>query len=213
MSKCKTKDHKSLPPRNRHKKGNEVNLKNLVWYEFEEENSDDPYRSIKLDGNDNLHFSHALRNARVPNHFMLPKIPKYKEKGDLSKYLKNFKTCMSLRGTLPALKCRAFHFKVTVTIEIWCRIPTESIKSWLDHKKAFLNQHLSSKDKKLPFDTFKNEVTSKTLKIYLVRFTDKMNYFEHVTIRKPISALKVGLNINTLFRRDERDKSPTIYDL
>ncbi|XP_022861271.1 uncharacterized protein LOC111381691 [Olea europaea var. sylvestris] len=50
------------------------------------------------------------------------------------------------------------------------------------------------------------------LKSYLARFTDEITYCEQVTDREALSALKDGLNINTLFWRDVRSKNPSTYE-
>lgn len=43
--------------------------------------------SYKLDDDeDNFPFLQKLRNSQVPNHFVLPKIPKYEAKHDPAKY-------------------------------------------------------------------------------------------------------------------------------
>lgn len=54
-----------------------------------------------LDDDDNVPFSQRIRDAHVPSHFVLSKIPMYYERGDLAKYLDSFKTHMSLKFPLP----------------------------------------------------------------------------------------------------------------
>lgn len=75
----------------------------------------------------------------VPIHFVLPKIPKYKEKEDQMKYFNNYKIHISLRGESPAIKCGVFELNLNGAIEMkYNRIPTISIKSWPKLKNAFL---------------------------------------------------------------------------
>ena len=56
------------------------------------------------------------------------------------------------------------------------------------------------------------QAPGETLKSYLARFTDEITYCEQVTDREALSALKGGLNMNTLFWRDVRSKNPSTYD-
>lgn len=52
-------------------------------YEADEYDSDEQQRSCDLDDDDeNLPFSRELRNAQVPSHYVMPKIPKYDGRGD-----------------------------------------------------------------------------------------------------------------------------------
>lgn len=51
-----------------------------------------------------------------------------------------------------------------------------------------------------------------TLKNCLTRFTEEITYCEQVTDRKALSALKEGLNLNTLFWRDVWSRNLTSYD-
>lgn len=86
-------------------------------------------------------------NTHVPNHFVPLKNPKYKGNGDSTKHHNNYKNHISLKRALSTLKCRAFYLKLTRVAEIWYgRIPSRSIRSWSDLKKAFLNQYFSSKE-------------------------------------------------------------------
>lgn len=165
-----------------------------------------------MDGDDeSLPFSQDLRNTHVPNHFVLPKIPKYEGKGDPVKHLNNYKTYMSLRGALPTLKCKAFNLTLVGVAEIWYgRLPTGSIKSWLDLKKAFLNQYLASKEGEAPIQRLQDirQQAGETPKSYLTRFTDEMTYCAQVTDREALLALKRGLNINTFFWTDVWNRNP-----
>lgn len=75
------------------------------------------------------------------------KIPKYEGKGDPAKHLNNYKTHMSFKGASSILKYRAFHLTLAEAIEIWySRLPTSSIRSWPNLKKAFLYQYQASKE-------------------------------------------------------------------
>ncbi|XP_022899253.1 uncharacterized protein LOC111412550 [Olea europaea var. sylvestris] len=73
--------------------------------EAEEYDSDEQQRSCDLDDDDeNLPFSRELRSAQVPNHYVMPKIPKYDGRGDPEKHLNAYKTHMSLRDATRATK-------------------------------------------------------------------------------------------------------------
>lgn len=52
----------------------------------------------------------------------------------------------------------------------------------------------------------------KSFESYLARFTDEIMYHEQVIDGKVLSALRDGLNMNTLFWRDVQNKNPTSYD-
>lgn len=56
------------------------------------------------------------------------------------------------------------------------------------------------------------QAAGETLKNYLARFTDEITYCEQVTDKEALSALKGGLNMNTLFWRDVRSKNLSTYD-
>lgn len=149
------------------------------------------------------------------SHFVSPKIPKYEGKGDPAKHLNNYMTYMSLRGASPASKCQAFYLTLAGTTELWySRLPASSIKSWPNLKKTFSNQYLTSKYGEALIQRLQDirQQSGKTLKSYLERFTDKMTYCEQVTDREALSSLREGLNINTLFWRDVRNKNLTTYD-
>lgn len=111
-------DNTNLSPRNRQERRAEQLRQKVEQSEPPVEapdreggNADEPRRSYDLDDDDaNLPFSREIRQALVLNHFMLPKIPKYDERGDPAKYLNGFKTHIGLRGTIPAMKCRALPF-------------------------------------------------------------------------------------------------------
>lgn len=78
------------------------------------------YWSCELDGdNDNLSFSQELQKAYVPNHFVLPKILLYEERGDHEKHLNTHKARISMRGTSLVLKCRAFHLTLYKQQKKW----------------------------------------------------------------------------------------------
>ncbi|XP_022880635.1 uncharacterized protein LOC111397904 [Olea europaea var. sylvestris] len=51
-----------------------------------------------------------------------------------------------------------------------------------------------------------------SLKSFLSRFTDEMMYCVQVTNREALSALRGGLNMNTLFWKDVQNQDPTTYD-
>ncbi|XP_022857368.1 uncharacterized protein LOC111378408 [Olea europaea var. sylvestris] len=124
-------------------------------------------------------------------------------------------TRMTLRGASPALKCRAFHLTLGGVAEVWYnRLPPLSIRSWPDLKKSFLNQYLSHRKGEAPMQRLQDmrQTPGETLKSYLTRFTDEITYCEQVTDREALSALKGGLNMNTLFWRDVRSKHPATYD-
>lgn len=84
----------------------------------------------------------------MPSHFMPLKILVYEGRDDPKKHLNNYKTHMSLRDTLPVLKCRPFYLTPSGVVEVWySRIPGRSIRGWPDLKKAFLNEYLVKKDR------------------------------------------------------------------
>ncbi|KAL2457603.1 Uncharacterized protein Adt_46292 [Abeliophyllum distichum] len=71
-------------------------------------------RSYEVDDDDeNLPFSEGIRNAPIPHEFRVPKITPYTGKGDPLDHVNTYKTEMSLRGAIPALKCRAFHLTLS----------------------------------------------------------------------------------------------------
>lgn len=151
----------------------------------------------------------------MPVNFMPPKIPKYEGNGDPQKHLTKYMTQMSLRGVSPTLKCEAFHLTFTGATEVWySRLPPLSIRSWPDLKKAFLNKYLSQMKGEAPVQRLQDmrQAPGKTQKSYLVRFTDEITYCKQVMDREALSALKGGLNMNTLFWRDVRSKKPDTYD-
>ncbi|XP_022883391.1 uncharacterized protein LOC111400197 [Olea europaea var. sylvestris] len=122
---------------------------------------------------------------------------------------------MSLRRASSALKCRAFHLTLTGAVKVWYnRLPPLRIRSWPDPKKAFLKQYHSRRKVEAPVQYLQDmrQASNKTMKSYLTRFTDKITYCEKVTDREALSALKGGLNMNTLFWRGAQSKNPGTYD-
>lgn len=108
----------------------------------------------------NCLFSQEIRSAPVLNHFMLPKMPKYDERGDLTKYLNGFKTHMGLRGATPAMKCRAFHLTFNGVAIVWfTRLQAGSNRSWLDFKKAFFKHFATSNEGEGPIELPRHEAT------------------------------------------------------
>lgn len=51
-----------------------------------------------------------------------------------------------------------------------------------------------------------------TLKSYLAHFTNEITYCRQVMDSEALSTLRGGLNINTLFWRDVRNRKPATYD-
>ncbi|XP_022883682.1 uncharacterized protein LOC111400501 [Olea europaea var. sylvestris] len=145
----------------------------------------------------------------------MPKIPKYDGRDDLEKYLSAYKTHMSLRGSTPVVKCRAFHLTLSGVAEIWYnRLPPGSIRSWPEFKTTFLKRFTVSKEGEAPIQYLQDmrQTHGESLKSFLSRFTDKMLYCVQVTDHEALSTLRGGLNMNTLFWKDVQNQDPTTYD-
>lgn len=84
-----------------------------------DEDFNEPQRSCNLDYNDdNLSFSQGIKDVPVLSHIVLPKISKYDGKGVPAKHLNNYKIHISLRGSTPVRKYKAFHLTLSVAIEV-----------------------------------------------------------------------------------------------
>ncbi|XP_022868501.1 uncharacterized protein LOC111388069 [Olea europaea var. sylvestris] len=109
---------------------------------------------------------------------------------------------MSLRDATPAVKCRAFHLTLSGAAEIWySRLPSGSIRSWPEFKTTFLKRFAVIKEGEAPIQRLQDmrQAHGESLKSFLSRFTDEMTYCVQVTDREALSALRGGLNMNTLF--------------
>ncbi|CAI9763835.1 unnamed protein product [Fraxinus pennsylvanica] len=138
--------------------------------------SDEPYWSYELDNDDdNFPFSRKIRTFSMPHNFVPSKISK------------------------------AFNLTLGGAAEVWySRLAPHSIRSWPDLKKAFLNQYPSRKEGEVRIQLLQDmrQAAGETQKSYLARFSDEKTYCEQVTDKEALSAMKGGLNMNTLFWRD-----------
>lgn len=147
-------------------------------------------------------FLTRIEKCSCPSHYMPLKIFKYKGRGDPAKPLNSYQTNMSLKGVFSVVKCRAFHLTLSEIVEIWySRIPTSSIRSWPEFKRAILKQFVTSKERKAHIQHLEDmkQQPEETLKSFLAHFTNEMTYFMQVTDREAILALRAGLNV-LLFR-------------
>lgn len=150
------------------------------------------------------------------NHFTLPKIPKYDGRRDLVKHLNSFKTHMGLRGAIPTMKYIAFCLSLSGTTEVWyTRLEVESIRSWSDFEKVFLKCFATSKEEDEPIQRLQDmrQQSGKLLKSFLTCFTYEITYCVQVIDREALTALKRGLNMNSLFWRDMQNKDHTSYNV
>lgn len=87
----------------------------------------------------------------MSSHYVMSKTSKYDGRGDSTKHLNTYNTHMSLRGTTPAVKYRAFHLILSGPIEIWyIRLPSGSIRSCSKFKTTFLKRFAVSKELEAP---------------------------------------------------------------
>lgn len=125
------------------------------------------------------------------------KISKHEGKGDPEKHLNKYKTQMSLKRASPAVKCRVFYLTLSGATEV----RPLSIKCWLDLKRCFFKSIFVIKGRRSPNTTpVRYEIVQgEMFKNYLVRFPDEINYYEQITDKEAILALKGDLNTNALF--------------
>lgn len=81
-------------------------------------------------------------------------------------------------------------------------------------KKTFLKRFATSKEGDRPIQRLQDmrQQRGEALKTFLSRFTDEMTYCVQVTDREALTALRGGLDMNSLFWRDVQNKDPTTYD-
>ncbi|KAL2475155.1 Uncharacterized protein Adt_35891 [Abeliophyllum distichum] len=151
-------------------------------------------RSFEVDEDDeNLPFSTGIRNASIPHEFRVPKITPYTGKGDPLDHVNTYKTEMSLRGATPALKCRAFHLTLSGGANRWYnKLVAESISSWPELKKTFINYFSLGKPVSAPVQRLHDirQVESEPLQSYLSHVNEEMLFCERITDAEALSTLK-----------------------
>lgn len=124
-------------PRNRRQRGDKATKIQVVpshpllrYQANEDDHIDEPHRSCNLDDDDeNWPFSKKLRNVHMSSHYLMPNILKYDERGDPAKQLYSYKTHTNLRGTIFAMKYKAFHLTLSGITKIWYnRLPQKVLK-------------------------------------------------------------------------------------
>ncbi|KAL2455329.1 Ribonuclease H [Abeliophyllum distichum] len=136
-------------------------------------------------------------------------------KGDPLDHINTYKMEMSLRAATPALKCRAFYLTLSGGTKRWYnKLVAESISSWPELKKTFINYFSSGKPASAPVQRFHDirQAESEPLQSYLSLFNEEMLFCERIADVEALSALKGGLDMNLSFWRDVRNNNPTTFD-
>ncbi|KAL2461798.1 Uncharacterized protein Adt_45218 [Abeliophyllum distichum] len=151
-------------------------------------------RSFEIDNDDeNLPFSVGIRNASIPHKFRVPKISPYTGKGDPLDHINTYKMEMSLRGATPALKYRAFHLTLSGGAKRWYnKLVAESISSWPELKKTFINYFSSGKPASAPVQRLHDirQAKYEPLESYLSCFNEERLFCERITDAEALSTLK-----------------------
>lgn len=129
----------------------------------------------------------------VPSHYVPPKIPKYDERVNLGKHLNRYKIYMSQRGSIPAVKCRAFHLTLSGVTEIWySSLSSRTIRSWPVFQNMFLKLFSVKKGWRDYYRTslgYKTATRRDIEEFFLACFLDEKTYCVKVTNREVLSTL------------------------
>jgi hypothetical protein len=125
--------------------------------------------------NDSQPLAQALWDAKVPKNFKTPHLPTFDGKTDPSEHLMAVGTQTAIIGATYHLKCKLLSGTLKEAPLRWyMNLPKNSIESWLDFQRKFIQQFFGSKHIKVTatslFATRQNH--AETLREYLARFSE-----------------------------------------
>ncbi|WJX77765.1 hypothetical protein P8452_61041 [Trifolium repens] len=125
--------------------------------------------------NDSQPLAQALWDARVPENFKTPHLPEFNGKTDPSEHLMAVGTQTAIIGDADHLKCKFLSGTLKEAALRWyMNLPKNSIESWTDFQRKFIQQFSGSKHIKVTatslFTIRQNH--AKTLREYLARLCE-----------------------------------------
>ncbi|KAL2542191.1 Uncharacterized protein Adt_03169 [Abeliophyllum distichum] len=144
-------------------------------------------RSFEVDDDQkNLPFSARIRNVSIPYEFCVPKITSYIGK--------------------------AFHLTLlSGGAERWYnKLVAESISSWPELKKMFINYFSSEKPASAPVQCLHDimQAESKHLQIYLSHFNEEMFFYERITDVEALSPVEGRIGHESSFLERHSQQKP-----
>jgi hypothetical protein len=168
----------------------------VMTMDQEKTNKEDNHDEDEI--NDCQPLSQALWDARVPENFKTPHLPTFDGKTDLSEHLIAVGTQTAIIGAADHLKCKLLSGTLKEAALRWyINLPKNSIESWLDFQRKFIQQFSGSNHIKVTstsiFATRQNH--AETLREYLARFSEATIKVSNLNQEMFVSAFHNGLKV------------------
>ncbi|KAK2393494.1 hypothetical protein QL285_055433 [Trifolium repens] len=142
---------------------------------MDQEKANKEYDQDEDEINDSQPLSQILWDARVPENFKTPHLPAFDGKTDPSEHLMAVGTQTAIIGAADHLKCKLLSGTLKEAALRWyMNLPKNSIESWTDFQRKFIQQFSGSKHIKVTatslFTIHQNP--AETLREYLARFCE-----------------------------------------
>ncbi|KAK2368694.1 hypothetical protein QL285_081871 [Trifolium repens] len=148
--------------------------------------------------NDSQPLAQTLWDARVPENFKTPHLPTFDGKTDPSEHLMAVGTQTAIIGAADHLKCKLLSGTLKEAALRWyMNLPKNSIESWLDFQRKFIQQFSGSKDIKVTATSLfaTRQSHAETLRDYLRRFCEATIKVSNPNQEMFVSAFHNGLKV------------------
>ncbi|WJX92616.1 hypothetical protein P8452_74233 [Trifolium repens] len=142
---------------------------------MDQEKANKEYDQDEDEINDSQPLSQILWDARVPENFKTPHLPAFDGKTDPSEHLMAVGTQTAIIGAADHLKCKLLSGTLKEAALRWyMNLPKNSIESWTDFQRKFIQQFSGSKHIKVTATSLFTirQNPAETLREYLARFCE-----------------------------------------